>query len=198
MPPLLPAYLDNPVAVVVSNSSPEWWETAASLGAPIVGLAGVVVGALLAHKLGRQQERKRTRLQKLEDLASRSRVMYIETCNFIEGIQRAAQTSVAASADGSLHIDYASLPQASTINADINALRFLVDVHCPELNDKFSAFIDQIVGLYVGVQLDTAFKFDCFDSYQAFYKELLINRGLVFTSQIALQQSAINEARKLS
>ncbi|WP_311064089.1 hypothetical protein [Halomonas sp. DWK9] len=198
MPPLLPEYLDNPVAVVVSNSSPEWWETAASLGSPIVGLAGVAVGALLTHKLGRQQERKRTRLQKLEELSSRSRGMYTETCKFIDRIQKVAQSSVAASDDGSVYIDYASLPEASTINADINALEFLVQVHCPELNGKCSVFIDQIVGLYGGVQLDTAFKFDCFESYQAFYKGLLIDRGRALTSQIDLQQSAINEARKLS
>ena len=193
MPPLLPEYMTRPLEVVVISTPSSWWEPAAALMGPISGLLGVVAGALITHKLGKSQERKRLKLEKLLELTSRSRALYDDSARFIESYKKAVVIS-----GSSYHVDVQAFPNPDPINADIKALEFLVKVHCPELYSESEAFVREVIGLCTEIVLEAFNSVSCVDSYKAFLLGLTKTRSRASVAQRHLESMAIKEAQKLS
>lgn len=159
---------------------------------PLSGLLGVVVGSLITHKLGQNQERKRLKLEKLQELTSLSRRLRDESVKFHESFHKAIVID-----EDSCQIDLQVLPNPDSINAEIRAIEFLVKVHCPELNEQCESFVNFVIGLCTEIQFESAAGIDSVQAYEAIKKSLLKSRSRVSVEQRTLENKAIKEARKL-
>lgn len=192
MPPLLPEYLNQPFEVIVLSTPMAWWEPAAALVGPMSGLLGVVAGAFITHKLGKSQERKRLKLEKLQEFTTLSRKLRENSAKSIEKFKSAVVYEGEC-----CHIDVQRLPGPDELNDDIKALEFLVKVHCPELHEQCQLFVNTVIQLNTKIHLRPFSGTVDSNCFEKLFVSIFSLSHEINSWHILLENKAIEKARRL-
>ncbi|MFG6159644.1 hypothetical protein ACGTNG_12630 [Halomonas sp. 1390] len=175
--------------VVLETAKSSWIEWA-TLAAP---LAGVVLGAGLAHWLSKRQDRERLKQEKLEEIFSACTELENELIAFIDDFIH----SLRVNEDGEIECQRERRESLNRLKAIMDRLDFLMLVHMPSHGVLRSRLLQGVIsiGMKISTTSSSVHQMEA-SSLDSRKKSLRDTRGHVVLGIRAVKEAAHTEARR--
>lgn len=184
---LLPALSQQPIIVEVAASSWPEWVT------PLTSLAGVALGAGLAHWLSKKQEGQRIRQEKLEEIFSACGELEKVFSAYIDGFV----DSLYINEHGQVECQRESGAAAQDLKLLMDRVDFLMLVHMPSHSELRDRLRNNVIAAGTKVALIGGSALHITpEEVKSHKKELLDVRGKVSLEIKAVKRASVADARQ--